>query len=99
MSSVSVPGKIILSGEYAVLFGYPGIAVPAQQKITLTWEPSPTLSIKTSNHPAWQQYVQSVIDHAWKLTNTGEPTGTVTIETDLPIGKGMGSSTAVVVAV
>ncbi|NLG07305.1 hypothetical protein GX553_02525, partial [Candidatus Peribacteria bacterium] len=38
--NASAPGKIILSGEYAVVFGYPGIAVPAPIGMRVAFEPS-----------------------------------------------------------
>ncbi|MBT7493790.1 MAG: mevalonate kinase, partial [Candidatus Peribacter sp.] len=38
MSTATVSGKIILTGEYAVLFGYPGIAVPSPLKMAVSFE-------------------------------------------------------------
>ena len=47
----TAPGKIILTGEYAVVFGYPGIAVPSPLSMTVTLEEddsgSLTISLRT----------------------------------------------------
>ncbi|MFH0769931.1 MAG: hypothetical protein V1926_00985 [Candidatus Peregrinibacteria bacterium] len=42
------PGKIILSGEYAVVFGYPGIALPAPLTLQATFDKSSKLKAQSS---------------------------------------------------
>lgn len=112
----SACGKIILSGEYAVVFGSPGIAVPSAERITVTLEPSSNLEPLTSNlevawpnaHEKWLQYADRIIAIAEKVRKRRGKTpappskksaGTLCIDTDLPLGKGMGSSTALVIAI
>jgi len=104
-SSVA-PGKIILSGEYAVVFGYPGIAVPAPLAMQVTFEESNSrletrdsqLRLKwlgISGGEAWEDYARRIILH---LERDRAPfRGTVTIRNRLLLGKGMGSSTALVI--
>ena len=91
-------GKIILSGEYAVLFGYPGIAVPAPLKMTATFEEDPSTNDVTvhwkelEGKPEWQEYLKQIISQCGRFG------GTLTIENTIPLGKGLGASTALVIA-
>lgn len=93
------PGKIILSGEYAMLFGEPGIALPWKKGITATFDVSQAASLnivwKGNGNP------KICIPYIQKIVNLIDPkiTGTLIISSDMPIGKGMGSSTAMVIAV
>lgn len=100
----SSTGKIILSGEYALAFGYPGIAIPSREKmhvrltqtkhhrgLTVIWG-------HDNFHPEWAMYAGQIaefIAHQAGLRLHGE----LFIETDLPLGKGMGASTALVIAI
>src|SRR3989338_10246485 len=100
-STASAPGKIILSGEYAVVFGYPGLAIPSSATLTVSYEPSNVeLRIDWSEedlHPAWLDYAQKIV--RLLETQTGKKFGGIIhIENQLPLGKGMGSSTALVIA-
>lgn len=97
----SAPGKIILSGEYAVVFGFPGIAVPAPVGVTAKYTEDlgrPDLQILWEDaHPKWLEYIEKIIQQCSEENE--QLFGKLTIETDVPLGKGMGSSTAVIIAV
>lgn len=86
--SVTVHGKIILSGEYAVVFGHSGIAVPSKEFLRITFEEGPIKKVEWKEE--WRSYAEKVIEKTKK-------TGTWTIEGNLPLGKGMGASTALVI--
>ncbi|MFA6522778.1 MAG: hypothetical protein WCS85_00170 [Candidatus Peribacteraceae bacterium] len=96
------PGKIILCGEYAVVFGSPGIAVPAPIGMKVMMEENAAMrGVKIQWHgiegtEEWNRYARSAIE----LLHEGKKPfrGTVTITNELPLGKGMGSSTALVCA-
>ncbi len=100
--SAFAPGKIILSGEYAVLFGYPGIAIPSTLGIDVTFEPDGTKDIRLETsqsiaHPEWRAFVEKILAELRKEKEL--PGGTLRIEGTLPFGKGMGSSTALLIAI
>ena len=99
--TASACGKVILSGEYAVVFGYPGIAMPAPLTLTATFEPTKIHPMKTlwpeAEGTGWIPYLQKIIDCCIEY---GAPyAGAITIENTIPLQKGMGSSTALVIAV
>lgn len=101
-SSASAPGKIILSGEYAVVFGKRGIAVPSKESVTVVWTkdtslPEPVIVWEGGAHSKWIEYVGRIFGYL--LPFTGPQKGTLLVQCDLPLGKGMGSSTSLVVAV
>ncbi len=98
----SASGKIILSGEYAVLFDKKGIALPSAQNITCSLTKHEknrtlTLSMKNIGLPkGWWHYAQSILQKLKK--KIGETKGVLVINNQLPLGKGMGSSTAMIIA-
>jgi len=95
----SAPGKIILSGEYAVVFGYPGIAVPAPIGMRVAFEPSQQgkMLLDWKDAPQkWLEYLGAIAERCGEL---GAQKGKLSVVNQLPLGKGMGSSTALVIAV
>lgn len=98
-------GKIILSGEYAVVFGCRGIAFPSMDySISVTFDESPQstgLMLRSvavsSEHPQWESYVRRIV-HLCEAKSGERFLGTISIGGNLPIGKGMGSSTALTIA-
>ncbi len=102
-SESQAPGKIILSGEYAVVFGYPGIAVPSPQYLRVTFEKLTNREDilidwpQISEDALWQTYAQRIISLCEQKSE--KSTGILSIHSDIPLGKGMGSSTALVIAI
>ncbi len=93
MPTASATGKIILSGEYAVVFGYPGIAIPSTLGISCTLEDG-------DDQVLWEGAPQEWLTYAWSIITLSakKKIGTVRIQNTLPLSKGMGSSTALVIA-
>jgi mevalonate kinase len=95
----SAPGKIILSGEYAVLFGKRAIAVPSAERLSVSFTPQRTGGTVVAwegADPRWIEYAKRILLELEKAS--GHMHGSVVITGNLPLGKGMGSSTALVVA-
>ena len=94
------PGKIILSGEYGVLFGRAGIAVPSRLGVRATFDKDPVLGrteIRWEGNEQWLPYVERIVGACKeKKSDLG---GRLTVKSDVPVGKGMGSSTALIIAV
>jgi mevalonate kinase len=94
MSSCSAPGKMILFGEHAVVFGKPALALAIDLRISSTVVPSSQYSV--NGHPMRKKhhaYISASLDEAWN----GPP---INIDTDseIPSGSGLGSSAAVTVS-
>ncbi|MBM3231075.1 hypothetical protein FJZ28_01985 [Candidatus Peregrinibacteria bacterium] len=90
-NSGSACGKIILTGEYAVVFGYPGIAIPSPLQMTVEFADHDD-AIVWDVPRGWKDYALDI------LHRTGAA-GTLTMTSDIPLGKGMGASTALVIAI
>lgn len=86
------PGKLILMGEHAVVYGHPALAIAVNRgmTVTLTERTGPTgLDVPAIDDPRLQDALIAVLPEVgWG----------VQIESTLPIGRGMGSSAALAVA-
>jgi len=94
MKHCSAPGKIILFGEHAVVFGKPALALASDLRITSSVCESDEYlvngqSMKKQHHA----YISSALDQAWN----GPPVE-ITTRSRTPSGSGLGSSAAVTVA-
>jgi len=87
-------GKLILCGEHAVVYGHPAIALGVDRQTRVTVRPVPgALRLRDAeghriDDPRLAEAVRTVLSDEWE----------VRIESDLPIGRGMGSSAALAVA-
>ena len=85
------PGKVILTGEHAVVYGFPAIAMPISLGVTI--------SIEYADGPSFCP--QAHLDRRlWTAMRTLIPEDgyKISIHSSLPLGRGMGSSAALSVA-
>ncbi len=101
------PGKIILAGEHAVVYGRPALAVPVfgvQARVTIRgpaadWHiDAPAVQVDA---PLRALDHQSPLRRAWELARNALgplPPGRVHIRSTIPVAAGLGSGAAVTVA-
>jgi len=111
MTKSSAPGKIILFGEHAVVYGQPAIAVPVTQvQATACIEDAPRGSGCTIKAPDLEQTIRlaealaaeplaAAVRGTLEHLQSSEPDINISIQSTLPIAGGMGSGAAVSAAI
>lgn len=104
--TASAPGKIILFGEHAVVYGQPALAAPVHDlRATAHVAPGSPGSGLTIEAPDLDQRhaLAGAAAHALALTaqlvlerlGEGEPDAHITVQSDIPVAGGLGSGAAV----
>lgn len=111
MSKASAPGKIILFGEHAVVYGQPALAVPVTQvqaEVRVERILSPGIRINAPNIQLSKKLDALATSHPLAATvrNTFHELGvnslsgvTILIRSSIPVASGLGSGAAVSVAI
>jgi mevalonate kinase len=110
MSQASAPGKVILFGEHAVVYGQPALAVPVTQvhadvEIVASsrpgiWVDAPDVDLRSSldalesSHP-----IAATVKNTLSALEADQPSGIeIRIRSSIPVASGLGSGAAVSVA-
>lgn len=93
------PGKVILLGEHGVVYGQPALASPISRGVRAWAVPASRcgLELPSTLKPEHAASLERAFSRAAKVT--GHPKVHVTLESDLPLSMGLGSSGALSVAV
>jgi mevalonate kinase len=92
----SAPGKIILSGEHAVVYGYPALVAAIDKRISVDLSRN---NEQTIVEPAGSKgFVKNALDVLHDKFNFPNQDLKIKLNTTIPIGRGMGSSAAFAVA-
>ena len=98
--TASAPGKCILFGEHAVVYGHPAVAVAIDQRISLKIQPSPNhlwlldgSNLNMNRNP----HIKGLIEKLWPEKD-GAPALSIHIKGNIPRASGLGSSASLSVA-
>ena len=96
--ATSAPGKCILFGEHAVVYGQPAVAVALEQRLMVTMTPAVSWSVDGSPLTAEKHPHVAKLWELLQLEQSATPMA-IHIVADIPRASGLGSSAALCAAV
>jgi mevalonate kinase len=94
--TVSVPGKVFLMGEHAVVYGKPALICAINQRLTVSVSASDKLSVPNCDDGKYLRYIIGIVLGHFQIENL--PRIKIEITSDIPVGYHLGSSAAVAAA-
>lgn len=98
MTSFFAPGKLILLGEHAVVYGHPALAAAISRGVRAFSAPADRCQLELPQTLSADH--QAVLERAFAKAArlTGHPKIAISLQSDLPVSMGLGSSGALSVA-
>lgn len=97
MTTVSVPGKVILMGEHAVVYGKPALIAAINRRLTVVVSASSKSEIIAEEGKEYIQHICATVFRHFNIKDT--PSLRIEISSEIPVGYHLGSSAAVAAGV
>ncbi|MBI4066965.1 hypothetical protein HY407_01175 [Candidatus Gottesmanbacteria bacterium] len=92
MITISAPGKVILMGEHSVVYGKPALVAAIDKRLYVTIEPSLQFELGSEDH------IEHILSLFQKTFNKDIKNLKISLKSEIPEGKHIGSSAALAVA-